>query len=163
MHPRLPLIHQFHVCLTLFPRARTSAAVADALNVELLPNLDDLLAAADFVSVNCPLNAETEGLLDGSKFALMKPTSYLINTARGPIVNTEALVRQTAVIVAPCSPIAQRMSAVLHAMMAWRLNNCRLWRRSTPSRQIPLPGRCAAGSILLKSVRNQVCEPTLRK
>jgi D-3-phosphoglycerate dehydrogenase len=57
-----------------------------------LVDLDELLACADFVSVHCPLNASTHHLLGERELALMKPTAFLINTARGPIVDELALV-----------------------------------------------------------------------
>lgn len=63
---------------------------ARALGVELVA-LDTLLATADFVCVMCPLNAETRGMIGARELALMKPTAYLINTARGPIVQERAL------------------------------------------------------------------------
>ena len=53
--------------------------------------LDDLLAAADYVTVHTPLNEETRGLIGERALALMKPSSYLINCARGPIVDEAAL------------------------------------------------------------------------
>jgi glyoxylate reductase len=56
-------------------------------------DLDDLLGTADVVSLHCPLSAETRHLLDADKLALMKPTAFLLNTARGPIVDEAALAR----------------------------------------------------------------------
>ena len=53
--------------------------------------LHDALAQADFVSIHCPLTDETRGLFGDAEFAAMKPTAVLVNTARGPIVDTEAL------------------------------------------------------------------------
>lgn len=54
-------------------------------------DLPDLLARADYVTVHCPLNAETRGLLGGRELARMQPSAFLITTARGGIVDEEAL------------------------------------------------------------------------
>jgi phosphoglycerate dehydrogenase-like enzyme len=56
-----------------------------------LVDLETLLGASDFVSANCPLTPDTHHLLNAERLALMRPTSYLINTARGPIVDQQAL------------------------------------------------------------------------
>jgi len=53
--------------------------------------LDELFRQADFVSLSCPLNDETRHLADARRIGLMKPTAYLINTARGPVVEQKAL------------------------------------------------------------------------
>ena len=53
--------------------------------------LDDLLRSSDIVSIHATLSEDTRGLIGGKRLALMKPTSYLINTARGPIVDETAL------------------------------------------------------------------------
>ena len=55
--------------------------------------LDELLQRADIVTLHCPLNKETRGLIGARELALMPPTSYLINTARGGIVDEDALFR----------------------------------------------------------------------
>src|SRR3989441_4866850 len=54
--------------------------------------MNALLAEADFISVHVPLLPETRGLFDATKFDRMKPTAFLINTSRGPVVNEAALV-----------------------------------------------------------------------
>jgi D-3-phosphoglycerate dehydrogenase len=64
---------------------------AAAAGAELV-DLDTLMQTADFVSINCALTPETRHLIDGKRLALMKPTAYLINTARGPVVDEQALV-----------------------------------------------------------------------
>ena len=61
-----------------------------------LVDLDTLLRESDVVSVHCPLTDETRNLLDAAKLALMKPTAYLVNTARGWIVDETALERALA-------------------------------------------------------------------
>jgi len=55
--------------------------------------LDRLLAESDFVSLHPPLNAETLHMISDKQFALMKPTAFIINTARGAIVDEKALMR----------------------------------------------------------------------
>ena len=54
--------------------------------------LDDLLGEADVVTIHVSLAPSSRGLLDARRIALMKPTAFLINTARGPIVDETALV-----------------------------------------------------------------------
>lgn len=71
------------------PADRT--AVAAELGVEMT-DLATLLRVADFVVVNCPLNAETQGLIGARAFALMKPSAFFINCARGPIIDEKALL-----------------------------------------------------------------------
>jgi phosphoglycerate dehydrogenase-like enzyme len=67
-------------------------AVAAELGIELV-SLEDVFRRSDIVSVSCPLTAETKHLVNAERIALMKPTAYLINTARGPIVDQQALTR----------------------------------------------------------------------
>lgn len=61
------------------------------MGAELLP-LDALLAEADFVVVCCPLDASTVHLIDGARLRRMRPAAYLINIARGPVVDEAALI-----------------------------------------------------------------------
>ena len=68
------------------------SALAAELGVELV-GLDDVFSRSDIVSINCPLTPETRHLVDAGRIGLMKPSAYLINTARGPIVDQAALVR----------------------------------------------------------------------
>ncbi|CAA9478629.1 MAG: D-3-phosphoglycerate dehydrogenase [uncultured Rubrobacteraceae bacterium] len=56
-----------------------------------LVDLETLLRRSDFVAINCALTPETHHLLDAERLALMKETAYLVNVARGPIVDGEAL------------------------------------------------------------------------
>lgn len=67
-----------------------SAATAKKFGVRLVA-LDELLKQADFVSVHCPLSEKTRGLIGAKELALMKPGAFLLNTARGGIVDEDAL------------------------------------------------------------------------
>lgn len=53
--------------------------------------LEELLRQSDIVTLHCPLTAETRGLIGAPQLALMKPTAYLVNMARGPVVDSAAL------------------------------------------------------------------------
>ncbi len=55
-------------------------------------SLDDLLRESDFVTLNCPLTAETTNLIGRRELALMKPTGILVNVARGAVVDHDALL-----------------------------------------------------------------------
>lgn len=69
-----------------------SAEVAINHNVKLV-TLDELLEQSDFVSVHVPLNASTEGMIGEEQFNKMKKEAFIINTARGPIINEKALIQ----------------------------------------------------------------------
>jgi glycerate dehydrogenase len=55
--------------------------------------LDEVLKSADFLSLHCPLTPSTKNLIDGRALNLMKPTAFLINTARGALVDDPALIK----------------------------------------------------------------------
>jgi D-3-phosphoglycerate dehydrogenase len=67
------------------------AAEVKAAGCEPVANLDAALPRADFVSVHCPKTPETVGMFNAARLKRMKPTAYLINTARGGIVEETAL------------------------------------------------------------------------
>ncbi len=54
-------------------------------------DLDILLAESDFISINCPLTAENTGFINKAAISKMKPTAFLVNTGRGPLVNEQDL------------------------------------------------------------------------
>ena len=67
------------------------AAEIAAAGCEPIADLDAALPRADFVSIHCPKNHETVGMFNAARLARMKPTAYLINTARGGIIDEPAL------------------------------------------------------------------------
>ncbi|MGM0377460.1 MAG: NAD(P)-dependent oxidoreductase [Bacteroidota bacterium] len=56
-------------------------------------DLESLLRNSDFVSLNMPLTADTKGMIGMSELKLMKPSAFLVNTARGPVIDQDALIR----------------------------------------------------------------------
>jgi phosphoglycerate dehydrogenase-like enzyme len=67
-------------------------AVATELGIALV-SIEELFRRADVLAVNCPLTPDTHHIVNAERLALMKPTAYLINTARGPIVDQKALTK----------------------------------------------------------------------
>ncbi len=65
---------------------------AESIGVRLV-SLDELLAKADFVSIHCPLTPQTRHLIDAARLGLMKCSAYLVNTARGGVVDQKALTK----------------------------------------------------------------------
>ena len=68
-------------------------AKAEALDVTLVPDLETLLRESDFVSLHCRLEQRTRGLIGEQELCWMKPTAYLINVARGELVQQDALTQ----------------------------------------------------------------------
>ncbi len=81
----------FHMKVIYTDAVKAPAEVAKSLNVEYR-DMNTLLAESDFISLHVPLIPETRGLFDSPKFYRMKPTAFLINTSRGPVVEESALV-----------------------------------------------------------------------
>jgi D-3-phosphoglycerate dehydrogenase / 2-oxoglutarate reductase len=83
--------------------------------------LPDLLSRSDFVTVHCPLNAETRAMIGRNELAALKPTAYLINTARGGIVDEAALcdaLRRNAIAGAAVDVLAEEPPAKDHPLFS---------------------------------------------
>ena len=74
---------------------RAPAAVEAELGAAYLPR-DEVLLQADVVSLHAPLTAETRGFIGERELRLMRPSAILINTARGALIDEQALVRALA-------------------------------------------------------------------
>lgn len=74
----------------LYCNRRRDESAEQAIGARHVP-LDELLRAADYVMLCCPLTDETRGLMSGAALAKMKRTAILINIARGPVIDTAAL------------------------------------------------------------------------
>ncbi|WP_157220557.1 2-hydroxyacid dehydrogenase [Flavisphingomonas formosensis] len=73
-------------------RHRLPQIVEQELKAQYEPDLDAMLGRIDFLTINCPHTPQTHHLLDARRLALLGPQSYLINTARGEIVDETALI-----------------------------------------------------------------------
>lgn len=73
-------------------RHRLPASIETMLGARHEPELDRLIAEADVLTLHCPGGAATHHLIDAARLALMKPDAYLINTARGDLIDEDALV-----------------------------------------------------------------------
>ncbi|MDW7673433.1 MAG: D-glycerate dehydrogenase [Bacillota bacterium] len=82
----------FDMKIIYYNTRRKSEEEEKALGVEYR-EFDDLIKEADFISLHLPLMPETEHLIGEREFKMMKKTAYLINTARGPVVDEKALVK----------------------------------------------------------------------
>lgn len=80
----------FGMTITYTKRSPLDAETAKELNATHM-ELDELLATSDVVSLHCPYSPETHHLMNASTIGKMKKSAYLINTARGPVVDEEAL------------------------------------------------------------------------
>lgn len=102
--------------------------------VSYTDSVEFLLQNSDFVSIHCPLNSETKDLINARTLRLMKPTAYLINTARGPIIDESALIQalQEGVIAGaaldvqsveppvPDSPLYSLPNVILTPHVGWK-------------------------------------------
>jgi glyoxylate reductase len=84
----------FDLTISYHNRHRLPEVVEQQLAARYEPDLDKLLVDSDIVSIHCPHTPETEDLLDARRVALLPQHLYLINTARGPIVDEEALIQR---------------------------------------------------------------------
>lgn len=71
---------------TVFYDPYVPAGTHKAIGIERIDTLEEILRVSDTISVHCPLSAETRGMIGAKELALMKPGSFLVNTARGDVV-----------------------------------------------------------------------------
>jgi hypothetical protein len=108
-----------------------------------LDGLDDLLRTSDIVSLHVPLTGETTHLIDERRLRLLKPTSRLVNVARGRIVDEDALVRvirERAIAGAGIDVFGQACQPTIRSCISTAS-----WRRLTHGRRDRGTSRAAAG------------------
>jgi len=88
----LQRLKPFNVHLHYYDKFRLDKSIEKDLNVTYHPNVESLVKVCDVVTINCPLHPETEHMFDKKMISLMKKGSYIVNTARGKIMDRDALV-----------------------------------------------------------------------
>ena len=83
----------FGLSINYHNRRRVPAAVEEELSATYWESLDQMLAHMDIISVNCPHTPATFHLLSSRRLKLLKPTAYIVNTARGEVIDENALSR----------------------------------------------------------------------
>jgi glyoxylate reductase len=73
-------------------RHRLPASVEEELGIGFEPDLDRLVARSDIITLHCPLTAETDKIINANRIKLMKPDAYIVNTARGELIDEDALI-----------------------------------------------------------------------
>ncbi|WP_349435364.1 D-glycerate dehydrogenase [Pararhizobium sp. A13] len=82
----------FDMDVVFYNRSKIDAAGASRFGARQLDTVEEVLAVSDFVSLHCPGGGENRHLINAQRLAMMKPEAFLINTARGDVVDENALV-----------------------------------------------------------------------
>lgn len=82
----------FGLEIAYYSRKRLPEALERMLGARHVTHIDVLMAEADILTLHCPLTEETRHLIDAQRIALMKPGSSIVNTARGELIDQEALI-----------------------------------------------------------------------
>ena len=85
--------HGFGMKIVVHNRSAVKQAILKRYNATQVATLDDLLPQSDFVSLHCPGGAENRHLMNNRRLELMKPDAFLINTARGEVIDEYALAQ----------------------------------------------------------------------
>ncbi|WP_109357242.1 D-glycerate dehydrogenase [Sphingorhabdus sp. EL138] len=73
-------------------RRQLPPAVEESLNASYIDDLDELIRTCDIITIHCPHTPQTHELINAERIAMMKPSTYLINTARGELIDENALI-----------------------------------------------------------------------
>ncbi len=82
----------FGLAIHYHGRRRLPPAAEEGLGAVWHGSLDSLLTSSDIISLHCPSTPETQGMLSAARIAMLRPTAYVINTARGDLVDEDALI-----------------------------------------------------------------------
>lgn len=82
----------FGLNIRYYNRRRLPESLEQMLGAHYEADLDTLIAASDIISLHCPKSEETNGIISAARIASMQPDAYIINTARGDLIDEEALI-----------------------------------------------------------------------
>lgn len=82
----------FGLSIVYHNRRQLPPAVEESLNASYVADLDELIQTCDIITIHCPRTPETHELISARRIAMMKPSTYLINTARGDLIDENALI-----------------------------------------------------------------------
>jgi len=85
--------HGFGMKILFYVPSAPDSSIVDELKAVRCESVEELLAKAHFVSLHCPGEADTKHLLNEQRLKLMRPSAHLINTARGDVVDSNALIK----------------------------------------------------------------------
>ena len=84
--------HGFGMKIIFFNPSTPAQSVIDELGATRCDTVEEVMSTADFISLHCPGGPATRHLIDAGMIGLMKPSAHLINTARGDVVDSKALI-----------------------------------------------------------------------
>ncbi len=82
----------FGLSVVYHNRRQLPPAVEESLNASYIDDLDELIRICDIITIHCPHTPQTHELINAERIAMMKPSTYLINTARGELIDENALI-----------------------------------------------------------------------
>ncbi|MEO9469527.1 D-glycerate dehydrogenase [Parasphingorhabdus sp.] len=83
----------FGMSIIYHNRRQLPPAVEESVNATFVSDLEELIGGSDIISLHCPHTDETHEMINAKRIAMMKPSTYLINTARGDLIEEDALIK----------------------------------------------------------------------
>ncbi|MDZ7588612.1 MAG: D-glycerate dehydrogenase [Parasphingorhabdus sp.] len=140
----------FGLSIRYHNRRRLPPALEQSLNASFVEERDELIAQSDILTLHCPYTPQTNRMIDAHAIGLMRPTSYLINTARGDLIDEDALIEalQNRLIGGAGLDVYRHEPAVDPRLLA--LNNVVLLPHMGSA---TFEGRAASGERVIANIR----------
>lgn len=140
----------FGLSICYHNRRKLPESIETTLNACYYDDVDALIADSDIITIHCPHNADTHNLITAQRIAMMKPSAYIINTARGEIIDEEAMITalEQEKIAGAGLDVYSHEPAVNHRLL--KLNNVVLIPHMGSS---TFEGRAASGEKIITNIR----------